>query len=97
MAVTNWVTYHGFALNVNSDLSYFGLIRPCGLDPGVMTSMKELTGSALELDRVKREVVGSFLQVFEMTGVAGQSTSSPTTTAATSPAPASPLVESRRW
>ena len=33
VAVTSWVTYHGFALNVNTDLSYFGLIRPCGLDP----------------------------------------------------------------
>ena len=34
IAVTNWVTYHGFALNVNTDLSYFHLIKPCGLDPG---------------------------------------------------------------
>ena len=39
VTVTNWVTYHGFALNVNTDLSYFSLIRPCGLDPQLMTSM----------------------------------------------------------
>jgi len=49
VAVSNWVTYHGFALNVNPDLSYFRLIRPCGLDPSVITSMIELTGRPLEV------------------------------------------------
>ena len=45
VAVTNWVTYHGFALNVNTDMSYFHLIKPCGLDPETMTSMQVLLGS----------------------------------------------------
>jgi lipoate-protein ligase B len=64
VAVTNWVTYHGFALNVNTDLSYFGLIKPCGLDPDKITSMKQVLGKEVEFDEVKREVVARFTEVF---------------------------------
>jgi lipoate-protein ligase B len=56
VAVTDWVTYHGFALNVNTDLSYFELIRPCGLDPSTMTSMQKLTGKRVNIDEVKGRV-----------------------------------------
>ncbi len=56
VAVTDWVTYHGFALNVNTDLSYFELIRPCGLDPSTMTSMKELVGREISFEEVKGRV-----------------------------------------
>ena len=60
VAVTNWVTYHGFALNVNTELSYFQLIRPCGLDPLTMTSMERLLGRRLDFDSVKRDVVEEY-------------------------------------
>ena len=63
VAVTDWVTYHGFALNVNTDLSYFELIRPCGLDPSTMTSMKKLTGQAVPLDEVKGRFAREWSQV----------------------------------
>jgi lipoate-protein ligase B len=66
VAVTNWVTYHGFALNVNTDMSFFQLIKPCGLEPETMTSMEMLTGRRLEMEAVKREVVRSFSSVFEV-------------------------------
>jgi lipoate-protein ligase B len=56
VAVTDWVTYHGFALNVNTDLSYFELIRPCGLDPSTMTSMKELRGKEISFEDVKGRI-----------------------------------------
>lgn len=56
VAVKSWVSYHGFALNVNTDLSYFSLIRPCGLDPNTMTSMEELRGLSLPFDEVKAQV-----------------------------------------
>jgi lipoate-protein ligase B len=66
VAVTNWVTYHGFAINVNTDMSYFQLIRPCGLDPETMTSMERLTGRKVDMESVKGEVVKSFSRVFEV-------------------------------
>jgi lipoate-protein ligase B len=64
VAVTNWVTYHGFALNVNTDLSYFGLIKPCGLDPEKITSMKQVLGREVPFEDVKKEVVKRFAEVF---------------------------------
>lgn len=60
VAVTNWVSYHGFALNVNTDLSYFGLIQPCGLDPGTMTSMEKQLGRSLDMQQVKAAVAEEF-------------------------------------
>jgi len=60
VAVTNWVTYHGFALNVNTDLSYFNLIRPCGLDPESMTSMQKIVGYPLPFEEVKARVAREY-------------------------------------
>jgi lipoate-protein ligase B len=54
VAVTDWVAFHGFALNVNTDMSYFELIRPCGLDPSAMTSMRTLKGKGFEMGDVKK-------------------------------------------
>jgi len=56
VAVSGWVSYHGFALNVNTDLSYFDLIRPCGLDPAAMTSMAMVLGRRVDVSRVRDEV-----------------------------------------
>ena len=64
VAVTNWVTYHGFALNVNTDLSYFSLIKPCGLDPEKITSMRQVLGREVSFEEVKAEVVRRFAEVF---------------------------------
>jgi lipoate-protein ligase B len=63
VAVTDWVTYHGFALNVNTDLSFFELIRPCGLDPNTMTSMQRLTGRLLPFDEVKARFAKEYSSV----------------------------------
>jgi lipoate-protein ligase B len=63
VAVTNWVTYHGFALNVNTELSYFSLIRPCGLDPDTMTSMERLRGEKVPFEKVKESVREEFSSV----------------------------------
>jgi lipoate-protein ligase B len=60
VAVTNWVTYHGFALNVNTDLSYFNLIKPCGLSPDMMTSMERLRGEKIPFEEVKEAVESGF-------------------------------------
>ncbi len=63
VAVKDWVAYHGFALNVNTDLSYFALIKPCGFDPGVMTSMKELSGREVPFGEVKEAVLAEYSAV----------------------------------
>jgi lipoate-protein ligase B len=60
VAVTNWVAYHGFALNVNTDLSMFELIRPCGMDPGTMTSMEKSLGEPVSMEDVKRAVAREY-------------------------------------
>src|ERR1044071_982853 len=63
--IARWVTTHGFALNVNTDLSYFNLIIACEGEP--VTSMKELLGRELPLSEVEGRVVARFAEVFEST------------------------------
>src|SRR5690349_23609362 len=57
----DWVTWHGFALNVSTDLSYFDLMVPCGIEAVTMTSMaRELGGTPPAWDRVEAAVIGAF-------------------------------------
>jgi len=69
IAVRHWVSYHGFALNVSVDLRYFRMIRPCGLDGTVMTSMSELLGREISLAEVKPALVRRWQEVFILTPV----------------------------
>jgi lipoyl(octanoyl) transferase len=62
--IARWVTTHGFALNVNTDLSYFELIVACEGEP--VTSMKELLGREFELAEVEDRIIDRFAEVFEM-------------------------------
>lgn len=65
-AIRNWVSFHGFALNVNTDLNYFQLISPCGFPSSTMTSMQALLGRAADFPLVKNEVVKNFEETFEL-------------------------------
>lgn len=65
-AIRNWISFHGFALNVNTDLNYFHMITPCGSAGSTMTSMKALLGRVVDFDNVKGEVRGSFEEVFDL-------------------------------
>jgi lipoyl(octanoyl) transferase len=62
--VSRAVTSHGFALNVNTDLSFFDLIVPCGLTAKPVTSMQREIGQPVSLDRVAESVSRNFGHVF---------------------------------
>lgn len=66
VGIKNWITYHGFALNVNTDLSYFDMMIPCGIQGVKMTSMKKFLGMAenIEMADVETSVIGAFSKVF---------------------------------
>jgi lipoyl(octanoyl) transferase len=63
--IARWVTTHGFALNVNTDLSYFDLIIACEGEP--VTSMKGLLGLEIEMSQVEDRIIEHFAEVFGMT------------------------------
>jgi lipoate-protein ligase B len=65
VAVKRWVTLHGFALNVSTDLARFSAINPCGFQASVMTSLERETGRRIGLDQVKRDLVRHFREVFQ--------------------------------
>ena len=62
--IARWVTTHGFALNVNTDLSYFDLIIDCEGEP--VTSMEELLGHQIQFNTVEDRIVAHFTEVFMM-------------------------------
>ncbi len=68
--LSRWVTTHGFALNVSTDLSYFTGIIPCGLHQVELTSIERLTGKAPSLAEVAEVYVGHFVRIFEREPVA---------------------------
>ena len=59
-----WVTTHGLALNISVDLDWFERIVPCGIADRGVTSIKELTGDAPDLEEVAERLAGQFGQVF---------------------------------
>ena len=67
ISVRRWITFHGFALNVTTDLAGFHVIRPCGEDPGIMTSMAALLGGPVAMDGVRRVVAAQFADTFSLT------------------------------
>lgn len=64
--VSRWVTMHGFAFNVNTDLSYFGNIIPCGITDKPVTSMQQLLNRKLDMAEVGERVVEKFSDVFNL-------------------------------
>ena len=65
VAVRRWVTFHGFALNVNPDLAHFDLIHPCGIRGLGVASLESLLGKAPPRDEVVARLARSFSEVWE--------------------------------
>jgi lipoyl(octanoyl) transferase len=63
---SRWVTMHGFAFNVNTDLSYFEHIVPCGISDKAVTSLQAQLGKEIDQNEVKERIVSHFEEVFEV-------------------------------
>lgn len=63
--LSHWVTTHGLALNVNTDLRFFDLIVPCGLPDVQMTSMAKLLGASVSMEHVQERLLVHFQEVFD--------------------------------
>lgn len=62
---SRWITMHGFAFNVNTDLNYFNYIIPCGIENKQVTSLEKELGYKIPMDEVKRKVKINFEKVFD--------------------------------
>ena len=63
---SRWITMHGFALNVNTDLTYFNHIIPCGITNKQVTSIEKEVGYKIDLSELKEKLVHHFCAVFEV-------------------------------
>ncbi|HEV7746360.1 MAG TPA: lipoyl(octanoyl) transferase LipB [Pyrinomonadaceae bacterium] len=68
--IARWVTTHGFALNVNTDLSFFNLIIAC--EGEQVTSMEDLLGHDVNMSKVEDRLAVRFAEVFEMEAISGE-------------------------
>tara|TARA_B000000565_G_scaffold255640_1_gene236901 strand:+ start:612 stop:1247 length:636 start_codon:yes stop_codon:yes gene_type:complete len=66
--MSKWVTMHGFALNVNTDLRFFNDIIPCGIKDFGVTSIEKIIGKEQDLSLVKEHILISFAKVFNIKG-----------------------------
>jgi lipoyl(octanoyl) transferase len=62
--IARWITSHGFALNVNTDLSYFNMIVPCGISDKGVTSLSRLLGREIQLPELAQVAAAQFSEIF---------------------------------
>jgi len=66
LAIKNWVTYHGIAININVDLRYFHAIKPCGFSPDLITSLNEILGREVSMNEIKQKFIQHFAKIFSV-------------------------------
>ncbi len=66
VGVKRWTTFHGFALNTNTDMSYFGYIIPCGIRGKAVTSMQKILGKTIDEEALVKHIEEEFLREFGM-------------------------------
>lgn len=69
LAVKKWVTMHGFAFNVSTNLDFFNLIVPCGVQERGVTTLEKLTGKEINIQKEKLELLKYFTQIFNYTSI----------------------------
>jgi lipoate-protein ligase B len=67
IAVKHWISSHGAAINLNTDLEDFRQISPCGLDPAVMTSTEQLLGKKLDMGEFSQALLRHYAEIFSTT------------------------------
>ena len=65
IAVKQWISFHGMAFNVNTDLKQFRQINPCGLKAGDMTTLSTITGKKHKLKSIEKKLVKFYSEIFE--------------------------------
>ena len=65
IGLSHWITYHGASLNINNDLRYFSMIKPCGLDGVRVSSLKEMLSREVPMNELKRVVAEKYCEVFD--------------------------------
>ena len=63
--VSRWITTHGFALNVNTDMNYFSNIISCGIENVSMTSMEKELGKKISMNDIKQSTINHFNDIFQ--------------------------------
>ena len=64
IAVKNWISFHGAAINLNTNLGDFKQISPCGLDAAVMTSARELSGKEIDFKDFTKSLLEAYVEIF---------------------------------
>ena len=72
VGLTRWITFHGFALNVSTDLDAFDLITPCGIPGKRVTSMEKLLGRTVDRQAVGDAIINGFQQEFRFDAIEEQ-------------------------
>ena len=63
---SRFVTMHGFAFNINTDLNYFDYINPCGFTDKGVTSLEKELGEKMDIKKVKTQLIHNFVEVFKL-------------------------------